>query len=100
MQTNKQEKTHFYCKSAGEVPKTQHWAIITSETGQEPGYNPGDSPTSFSYVTYEAFLKKEEWEAEVTSRTKDNIDRSIKKYFTAMEVKPAAIITSISVAVG
>lgn len=91
------QHTNFYCSASKDIPKEKHWAIISTRTGTEPGYDPGDSPSSFSYVTYQAFLDKEEWVKEVEKITKDNMNSYSKKEFTAMEVNPATISTSVSI---
>jgi len=91
------QRTKFYCSNSKDIPKEKHWAIITTSTGTEPGYDPGDSPSSFSYISYQAFLDKTEWVTEIEKRTKTSLTSYSKDEFVAIEVNPATVSTAVSV---
>lgn len=91
------EQTVIYCKRSDEIPKKLHWAIISTRTGTEPGYDHGDPPSSFNFVEYIAYLSHAEWRAEIVKRTLGTQTSSNRLDFVAMEVKPAEIKTEVNV---
>jgi hypothetical protein len=84
------------------MPKVPHWAIVGYETqyheGDErsrtnPGHGYGAHTTQ--HCTYKAFLKQEDWEAEVKELASPKYGSP--KPFMAMYVVPAQITTTVNV---
>lgn len=66
----------IYVSDIGGMPKGPHWVIIGYETQQHEGdelsrTHPGHGYPAHTtnHCTYKAFLKKEDWEAEVRELT-------------------------------
>lgn len=94
--------------NAADVPKTEHWAIITfgtihipgderSRTHPGHGYPAYDQPTA----TYEVFKDKVQWTAAVLELEHDWLNSSHRneKNWVAMKVTPAEVRTTVSVSV-
>lgn len=96
-------RTMFYVSNKDDVPKQEHWAIFEfssvhiegderSRTHPGHGYGAHDVST----ITYRAYLKREEWEAEIQKRERST--SSYERNYVAVKVsKPAT--TEIKVAV-
>lgn len=80
----------LHVSSPSKAPKVEHWAIFTESTGFD-GY---DQP--FSYISYDAYLDKEEWVKEVKRLTTCDYQR---KPFLAAHITPATITTKVEVTV-
>lgn len=77
-----------YASTPTQVPKVQHWAIITGST-KDDGYG-----GSSNHVEYVAYLDRAEWEAEIVRREQD---RGFASAYTAIEVRPALVKREIVV---
>ena len=85
-------------QSIDEVPKGEHWVILTDNSHYTPAderskTHPGHGyPASTSYyMDHEVFTSRDDWESVIKSMTKNN------KKFVAYAVTPAKITTEISV---
>lgn len=95
MNVAKKPPTVIRCKKSSDIPKETHWAIIDDNTVYVSGYDPGDADVPHHHVNYTAYLDRNEWETEVASLTRANKQGT----FTAMEVKPAVIQTTVNVTI-
>lgn len=97
-------KSVIVCKTPDEIPKVKHWAIIEKDVQVVATTNPHsldfdtDGPSvRIDCLKYTAYMDKAEWELAVVAQTQRNHDSYPKVSFTAIEVTPAAVATSISV---
>ncbi len=86
----------IYCSTIDKIPKENHFAIITGSSYTTPGDQrsrdyPGHGyPESTSnYIEYRAFMKREDWEAEIREMTLGSSFH--KKQFKAISVENAVI---------
>lgn len=97
--TGAKKPTVIVCTHASDIPKEKHWAIIETRSETKRGYSQGDPDESFSYVVYTAYLDHLEWQMQVIALTEKNHTAYNKVIFTAVEVKPATVSTSVAVSV-
>jgi hypothetical protein len=91
-----------YVGEIKQIPKTPHWAIITTSSfwieGDQrsrdyPGHGyPGHSETT---IQYQAFTDEEEWKKAVAEHAAPKFGSP--KSFVAMKVFPASVETSVNV---
>lgn len=48
-----------------DVPKCKHWAIITEDKVEVPGYNEGEPPSWEHFLRYTAYTNQADWETAV-----------------------------------
>lgn len=89
-----------YVNKISDLPAEPHFAIIRQTSVYVPGdershTNPGHGyPASTEYfISYQAFAKREEWEAEIVHLTER------REMFKAVQVAPAKIATKVAVTV-
>lgn len=85
--------------SISRIPGGPHWAIVSETSAHIPGdersrTNPGHGYPAHTetFITYEAFTSKEDWEAEIERRT-------LQKYgepFRALRVEVAHVKIQVS----
>ena len=90
-----EQNSIIVCKTPNDVPKELHWVILEPTSMVEKDYGRGYPEQTHNYMIYTAYLIKEQWEQEIKRRM-SVISRSP---FSAIEVKPAVIKTTISVTV-
>lgn len=80
-----------------DIPKTEHFVIITTSTIYIPGdersrTNPGHgySESTETVINYEAFTDRKKWESQIEYLTKQS-----SKSFKAFLVKPVEIETKV-----
>lgn len=83
----------IFCDKVEKIPKESHYAIIEFTSIRTPGFYPNDPPSSEPVQKYIAFLKREDWEAEIRDRT---IRKSPDK-FVAVFAMPAQIEVNVMV---
>jgi hypothetical protein len=87
--------------SLSQIPAVPHFAILRTTSVTTPGdersrTNPGHGypESTETFITYRAFIDREEWEAEIKMLS----SRPYEK-FVAIAATPARISTSVSVSV-
>jgi hypothetical protein len=95
-------KRSGYASRPEDVPKVDHYALLTGDSVFIPGdersrTNPGHGygERTENYLNYHWFLDREEWEKEIT-------ERATSRYVSpavAIFVSPAKVQTTVSVAV-
>ena len=93
--------TKKYCHSQSDIPKEDHFAILTTQTVHIPGdersrTNPGHGyPASTeSFINYVAYLDEEEWKRDIESMLNPKYARD---EFTAIKVSVAKIEAKLMV---
>lgn len=81
-----------YAKTAGSIPKVDHYAIVTSgaECGIDDGYG-GTYTTEFVIYQYFLTTEKQDWMDKI-----DELEKSNKSY-TAGFVKVAKVTKSVNI---
>jgi hypothetical protein len=93
----------IYCNFLSDVPKVDHFAIILgssyyTEGDERSRTNPGHGYPggTTNYLSYQAYLKREDWEAAICGYTDSKYG---KKDFKAIVVKVPTISTEVKVVI-
>ena len=94
------KEPYVLCDTQDKIPKSLHWAIIETASGNEPGYDPGDPPSRYNFLRYYAFHEFDDWQANITKRTTDRLTNTYSSTaFVALQVNPVVITPSVAISV-